>query len=161
MENATRMSTLAQLGMHGCKKDNADIVKNTFGTLLNEALKTMASSISIINGQPAKFGANAAARKNIPINQFMARDILFYNMVIGKEGMSGWWCSQCKLFKTAWQQAGHKRGEPWTIKSLKEHASKIEDNEINTKDVQAFGVSGEGQFLTPFPSVTSSHPSYT
>jgi hypothetical protein len=49
----------------------------------------IASSISIIDGQPAEFGANAAARKNIPINQFMAGDILFYNMVIGKEGMSG------------------------------------------------------------------------
>jgi hypothetical protein len=58
-------------------------------------------------------------------------------MVIGKEGMSGWWCSQCKLFKTTWQHAGHERGEPWTIKSFKEHARKIENNKINTKDVQA------------------------
>ncbi len=118
----------------------------------------MASSISIIDGQPAEFGANAAARKNIPINQFMAGDILFYNMVIGKEGMSGWWCSQCKLFKTAWQHAGHDRGEPWTIESLKEHARKIENNEINTKDVQAVcGVRGKpifdaiplSNFITP------------
>jgi hypothetical protein len=61
----------------------------------------VASSISIIDGQPAKFGANVAERKNIPINHFIAGDILFYNMVIGKIGMSGWWCSQCKLFKTA------------------------------------------------------------
>jgi hypothetical protein len=77
---------------------------------------------SIINGQPAKFWANGAAQKSMPINQFMAGDILFYNMVIGKEGISGWWCSQCKLFKTAWQHAGHEGGEPWTIKSLKEGA---------------------------------------
>ena len=74
---------------------------NTFGTLLNDDLKTVATCISIIEGQPAEFGANAAAQKNIPINLFMAGDILFYNMVIGKEGMSGWWCSQCKLFKTS------------------------------------------------------------
>jgi hypothetical protein len=107
----------------------------------------VASSISIIDGQPAKFGANVAERKNIPINHFIAGDILFYNMVIGKIGMSGWWCSQCKLFKTAWQHAGHERGEPWTIESLKEHARKIEVNEINTKDVQAVcGVRGKPIF---------------
>jgi hypothetical protein len=73
------------IGNTRCKKDNTDIIINTFGTLLNDDLKTVASSISIIDGQPAKFGANVAARKNIPINQY----ILFYNMVIGKEGMSG------------------------------------------------------------------------
>jgi hypothetical protein len=135
------------IGNARCKKDNAGIIINTFHTLLNDDLKTVASSISIIDGQPAKFGANVAERKNIPINHFIAGDILFYNMVIGKIGMSGWWCSQCKLFKTAWQHAGHKRGEPWTIESLKEHARKIEDNEINTKDVQAVcGVRGKPIF---------------
>jgi hypothetical protein len=50
----------------------------------------------------------------------MAGNILFYNMVIGSQGMSGWWCSQCKLLKTNLQQAGQERGEPWTIESLKE-----------------------------------------
>jgi hypothetical protein len=40
----------------------------------------------------------------IPINLFMAGDILFYNMVIGKEGFSTWWCCFCKLFKNDWQQ---------------------------------------------------------
>jgi hypothetical protein len=60
---------------------------NTFGTLLNDGLKTLPSSISIIEGQ-AEFRVNALAQKNIPINLFMAEDILFsYNMVIGKEGI--------------------------------------------------------------------------
>jgi hypothetical protein len=72
---------------------------NTFGLLLNDDLKTVAHCISIIEGQPAELGSNAAAQKNIAINLFMAGDILFYNMVVGKEGMSGWWCSQSKLFK--------------------------------------------------------------
>jgi hypothetical protein len=73
-------------------------------------IKTIASCISIIKGQQAKFGANIAAGKNMPINKSMAGNILFYNMVIEKEGMSSWWCSQCKLFKTAWQHAGHQSG---------------------------------------------------
>jgi hypothetical protein len=136
---------------------------NTFGVLLNDDLKTIASCISIIEGQQAKFGANAVAQKNIPINLFMAGDILFYNMVIGKEGMSGWWCSQCKLFKTTWQRAGHERGNPWPIELLKKHARKIANNEINMKDVQAVcGVRGKPifdaiplhHFITPILHMT-------
>jgi hypothetical protein len=151
------------IGNARCKKDNADIMVNTFGTLLNDDLKTVATCISIIEGQPAEFGANATAQKNIPINLFMAGDILFYNMVIGKEGMSGWWCSQCKLFKTSWQEVGHALGEPWTIEALKEHASKIENNEINTKDIhEVCGVRGKPifdaiplrHFITPILHLT-------
>jgi hypothetical protein len=124
------------IGNARCRKDNADIVMNTFGTLLNDDLKTLPSIISIVEGQ-AEFGANATAQKNIPINLFMAGDILFYNMVIGKEGMSGWWCSFCKLFKNDWQDLGHERGEPWTIATLAEHAERIANQQINTKDIRA------------------------
>ncbi len=154
---------ICTIGNARCKKDNADIIINTFGVLLNDDLKTIASCISIIAGQPAEFGANAAARKNIPISQFMDGDILFYNMVIGKEGMSGWWCSQCKLFKTRWQHAGLEGGERWANESLKEHARKIKDNKINIKDVQAVcGVRGRlifdaiplSYFITPILHMT-------
>jgi hypothetical protein len=110
---------------------------NTFGTLLNDEVKTLPSSISIVEGQ-AEFGANAAAKKNIPINLFMAGDILFYNMVIGKEGMSGWWCSYCKLFKNNWQQLGHVCVEAWTIESLTAHAEQIANQEINTEDIRVW-----------------------
>jgi hypothetical protein len=50
-----------QSGMHAVKKDNAKIMVNTFGLLLNDELKTVASCRLINEGQPAKFGANAAA----------------------------------------------------------------------------------------------------
>ncbi len=121
---------------------------NTFGTLLNDEVKNLPSSISIVEGQ-AEFGANAAAKKNIPINLFMAGDILFYNMVIGKEGMSGWWCSYCKLFKNDWQQLGHVRGEPWTISALTAHAEQIAKQQINTKDIwDVCGVRGKPVFYT-------------
>jgi hypothetical protein len=137
----------SMIGNARCKKDNANIMVNTFGILLNDDLKTVASCILIIEGQPAKFGANVAAQKNIPINLFMAAGILFYDMVIGKEGMSGWWCSQCKLFKTNWQQVRHTLSEPWTIESLKEHARKIKNDEINTNDIhEVCGVRGQPIF---------------
>jgi hypothetical protein len=119
---------------------------NTFGTLLNDDLKTLPTLISIVEGQ-AEFGANAASEKNMPINLFMAGDILFYNIVIGKEGMSGWWCSYCKLFKNDWQQLHHQRGEPWTIATLTEHAERIANQQVNTKDIRAVcGVRGKPVF---------------
>jgi hypothetical protein len=65
------------IGKAWCRKDNAVIIMNAFGTLLNHELKTLpSSSILIVEGQ-AKFGTNAAAEKNIPINLFMADDIPF------------------------------------------------------------------------------------
>jgi hypothetical protein len=42
-----------------CWKDNAEVIMNTFGTLLNDELKTLPSCISIVEGQ------TAAAQKNI------------------------------------------------------------------------------------------------
>jgi hypothetical protein len=65
---------------------------NTFSTQLNDDLKTLPTSISVVGGK-AEFGENTASAKNMPINLFMAGGILFYNMVIGKDRISGWWCS--------------------------------------------------------------------
>jgi hypothetical protein len=60
-----------------CWKDDAVIIMGTLGTLLNDELKILPSSILIIEGQ-AEFGANATtAKKNIPINLFVADNILF------------------------------------------------------------------------------------
>jgi hypothetical protein len=134
------------IGNAQCRKDNANIVMNTFETLLNDDLKTLPSLISIVEGQ-AEFGANAAAQKNIPINLFMAGDVLFYNMVIGKKGTSGWWCSYCKLFKNDWQELGHERGKPCTIETLTEHAEEIANQQINANDIRTVcGVRGKPVF---------------
>jgi hypothetical protein len=135
---------------------------NTFGTQLNDDLKTLPTTISIADGK-YKFGANAASTKNASINLFMAGDILFYNMVIGKEGMSGWWCSYCQLFKNDWQQLHHQRGEPWTIERLHEHAERIANGAVSEKDVRAVrGVRGKpvfdalplSHFITPVLHLT-------
>jgi hypothetical protein len=74
----------------------------------------------------------------------MAGDIFFYNMVIGKEGMLGWWCSYCKLFKNDWQQLHYQGDMPWTIESLTEHSEQISNQQVNTKDICAVcGVQGK------------------
>jgi hypothetical protein len=150
------------IGNARCRKDNADIIANTFGTLLNEDLKSLANHVSIFEDR-IEFGEDPTAQKIIPIHLFMAGDILFYNMVIGKEGFSTWWCCYCKLFKNNWQQAGHERGEPWTIQSLVEHADAIESGDINMKDVHAvcgartrpiFDAIPLAHFITPILHIT-------
>jgi hypothetical protein len=40
----------------------------------------------------------------IPMELFMAGDILFYAIVLGKEGFATWWCNWCQLFKTKGKQ---------------------------------------------------------
>jgi hypothetical protein len=134
------------IGNARCCKDNADIIMNTFGTQLNDDLKTLPTMISIIEGK-AEFRANTVSEKNRPINLFMAGNILFYNMVIGKEGMSSWWCSYCQLFKNDWQELHHQYGEPWRIPLLREHAERIANGSVNVKDACAVcGVRGKPVF---------------
>jgi hypothetical protein len=98
-EEWTEEEHACTLGNARCKKDNAKIIMNTFGTMLNDDLKTLPNNISIVEGL-AEFGANAAAEKNIPINLFMAGDILFYNMVIGKEGFPAGGAATASYSKT-------------------------------------------------------------
>jgi hypothetical protein len=38
------------IGNARCRKDNVEIIMNTFGTLLNEELKTLPSQILIVEG---------------------------------------------------------------------------------------------------------------
>ena len=126
------------IGNARCKKDNAEIFKNTFGPHLNNHLKEIRASacVSIIDGNP-QLGVSDEAQKTVPVELWMAGDSLFYSLALGKEGYSTWWCSFCRLFKTSWQEAGHLPGEPWTLLGLKEHASKIENGETNVNNVQA------------------------
>jgi hypothetical protein len=85
-----------------CKKDNTDIVRNTLGTLLNTKLKQICKwgVVSIVDGEvECRGGRGDTARQTIPVELFMAGDILFYAIALGKEGLVTWWCNWCHLFK--------------------------------------------------------------
>jgi hypothetical protein len=108
-----------------CKKDNANIIRNTFRTLLKTELKQIREwgVVSIVDGE-VKWGGGGGdtARRTIPVELFMAGDILFYTIALGKEGFATWWCNWCQSFKTEWQVADHQVGIPWNMESLKAHA---------------------------------------
>jgi hypothetical protein len=87
-------------------------------------------------GEPPPHSTNPSAR-TIPVEIFMAGDILFYAIALGKEGFATWWCNYCQLFKPNWQATDHQLGIPWSMESLKQHASKIECGSINLNNVQS------------------------
>ena len=125
-----------------CKKDNTDIIRNTFGTLLNTDLKQIREwgLVSILVDGEVEWGGGEgggdAARRTIPVELFMAGDILFYAIALGKEGFATWWCNWCQLFKTDWQSTDHQLGIPWNMESLKAHATRIESGDVNSNCVK-------------------------
>jgi hypothetical protein len=70
------------------------------------------------------------------VELFMAGDILFYAIALGKEGFATWWCNWCQLFKIEWQAADHQVGIPWNMESLKAHFLRIESSAVNLDCVQ-------------------------
>jgi hypothetical protein len=125
------------------QKDNTDIIQNTFGTLLNNELKQIRDwgVVLVLDGEVEWGGGGGggedANRQTVEL--FMAGDILFYTIALGKEGFATWWCNWCRLFKTNWQSTDHQIGIPWNMDLLKAHASTIENGTVSLSSVQDVG----------------------
>jgi hypothetical protein len=74
--------------------------------------------------------------QTIPVELFMAGDLLFYTMALFKEGFATWWYNWCQLFKTEWQTADHQVGIALYMESLKAHPLRIESGAVNLNCVQ-------------------------
>jgi hypothetical protein len=134
-----------------CKKDNAHIVKNTYGTHLNDAMKAIrtigcisffkaasdswADSYAIIGDDQSKQDEGDECMSITNVELWMAGDLLWYSTALGKEGYAGWWCPYCTLFKSNWQSKDHEVGENWTVDKLTTHAGKLESGELNGRIV--------------------------
>ena len=68
---------------------------------------------------------------HLPIEFFMTGDLAFYNVLLGKEHMSGHWCIWCKLASQEWKKVGHNRGEPWTLDEMRELRASIENGNVD------------------------------
>ncbi len=91
---------------------------------------------SVVWGDPPPHSTGPSA-KTIPVEIFMAGDILFYAIALGKEGFATWWCNWCQLFKPEWQAVNHQVGIPWTMDALQKHATLIQNGSVNLNSVQA------------------------
>ena len=56
---------------------------------------------------------------SITPNLWIAGDLAYYVIMLGKEGSSGHWCYRCDLHKDIWKIANHEHGTLWTNESLK------------------------------------------
>jgi hypothetical protein len=57
-----------------------------------------------------------------------AGDHSFFAAILGKENMSGSWCTWCMLSKARWIDAAHLPGELWTIEKIYEIHHNVTEN---------------------------------
>ena len=118
------------VGNAQCAKDNCDIVKGTFGRLLNEEMKAIGdakalkiwlgdrnggdddASLDVWNNAKVTIGAHEEESEltnnnfnlftKIPIELWMAGDLKWIAAAFGKENSSGHWCPWCLKSAKEW-----------------------------------------------------------
>ena len=139
------------IGNARCKKDNAVIIRNTYGPSLNDEINLIKSSrvlsfwrgtnVNNVNDVKVCFGPELSAENNangnyvcwktVPICLFMAGDLLWLSTSLGKEGFASQWCPYCDLSMKEWQEKDHKKGAMWTLGKIREHVDKMNAGEID------------------------------
>ena len=70
----------------------------------------------------------------VPVETWMAGDLLFFAMSLGKEGSASHWCAYCDLSSALWKSETSMEGTPWTLEKLKIHLKRLESGELNKKN---------------------------
>jgi hypothetical protein len=116
-----------------CRKDHAVILTNTCMPFLMEGINTINESDVIfsyasdaddaeliINLAPSNRHASSFSLKPTP---FLAGDLAFLAVIMGKENFSSSWCNWCKLSKADWQNACPVSNDMlWDIHQIKQQA---------------------------------------
>ena len=136
-----------------CKKDTAEIIRNTIINPINEALERMLEvDVATGNGMDghlrifrqgnlqeevscfySSFGSLPSNENNIltfkiPFQVKVIGDLALYASLLGKDGCSSRTCFLCKVGPGDWQKQA-TNGEFWTLNSLKEASN---DPDCNT-----------------------------
>jgi hypothetical protein len=130
-----------------CRKDNREILINTYATAVNEALKRIKESgiITIFRDVsadlPLYYTVLGNAPNNVddelvmssPIELWMSGDFLFFAIAVGKEGGASFWCHYCDLSHRLWQASDHALGEDWTLAKIIAHVEAMDLGDVNKK----------------------------
>jgi hypothetical protein len=122
-------SVVIHVGNVDCKKDTREVLEKTIGNELNESLKLIVGKvisfccadpntpmISLLDEPPAdEMNERSFWLKT---RTFVAGDLSFFATILGKENMSGTWCTWCMLSKAQWNETEHLPGELWTIEKI-------------------------------------------
>ena len=142
------------VGNAQCSKDNADIVKGTFGTLLNEEMKLIGEAkvirIWLAAGDEQDWGkatvtigvqdetevihTNQTLFAEVPIELWVAGDLKWIAAAFGKENSSGHWCPWCLSPAKEWSSANHdsNNGPFWSSELLREYAEGVQTGRLKT-----------------------------
>jgi hypothetical protein len=61
---------------------------------------------------------------------FVAGDLAFFSLILGKENWSGKWCNWCMLSPKEWADQGHEKGEHWTIEKIYDIHRNVTENNL-------------------------------
>jgi len=121
-------SVVINVGNFDCKKDTREILEKTVGLQLNEGLQLIVRKnksfccmdhihlISFVDEPPAN-----QQNENcfwLESRTLISGDHSFFAAILGKENMSGSWCTWFILSKAQWNDTAHLPGELWSIEKI-------------------------------------------
>ena len=150
------------VGNAQCAKDNADIVKGTFGTLLDDEMKSIAHAKKLRIWLPSDDGeeedgtgtrifSNSMVTigdhevpdeftnqlfAELPIELWIAGDLKWIAAAFGKENSSGHWCPWCLKSAKEWsvpnQDQSANNGPYWSSELLRNFADGVRSSRLKT-----------------------------
>ncbi len=126
-----------------CKKDNGIVLDNTVMPHLVEGINVMESSSFVFHTNDddgsAKYSIDVTEEQpaGIPLQYFIkptcfiAGDLAFLAIIMGKEGFASSWCNWCDLDHNEWAKKEHVPGVMWTAERILEQHLKNERNKWN------------------------------
>ena len=107
-----------------CRKDSTEVIINTYEPRLNEKMKRIkeAGCVSIFdvipkdendkqeeymrigNVETKRFETDEVIRVGVPVETWMASDMLLFAIALGKEGSASHWCTYCETSKALWKK---------------------------------------------------------
>ena len=138
-----------------CVTETYDVLKASIAPPLNRCLNELKrSTINVYKNVDGVVAIQVGTREEsicvdtifydyvstINFRFFMTGDMSFYASCLGKIHMGGKWCTWCNLQISNWRNLDHERGVPWTLESMAQLRSRLDDNLIKDEPRYRCGV---------------------
>ena len=130
------------------------MIVNTYGPRLNEQMKRIqeVGCVSIFSGilkddndkreeyvrigrvETKRVETDEVIRVGVPVEKWMAGDLLFFEMTLGKEGSASHWCTYCDTLSSLWKKEGSIEGQPWNLEKLNKHLKRLESVKMDKRN---------------------------
>jgi len=135
-----------------CDKENRAILENTIAKPINDGLHRLfqkkinlhfneAANIATISDEIG--GNNNDDFISLNTRTFIAGDLAFFSLILGKENWSSKWCHWCMLSPKEWAIDGHEKREKWTIEKIYEICNNVASNTLTEAPQNIKGCTAE------------------